>query len=219
MGDEVSELKIKILPPFWLTWWAFICYFILAIIILLYARHRLLKHEREKFRLQQIEQEARKNEEINNMKFRFFTNISHELRTPLTLIIAPLEDLLRNTEDNDEKKILQMMNRNAQRLLMLVNQLLDIRKGEMSKHKLSLGEGDIVTFIHGVCDSFLLMAEKKDIQFSFFSGVDNFSMAFDADKIGKIVMNLLSNAFKFTPHGGRINVMIDRIDNENILEI
>ncbi len=219
MGDEVSELKIKILPPFWLTWWAFICYFIFAIIILLYARHRLLKHEREKFRLQQIEQEARKNEEINNMKFRFFTNISHELRTPLTLIIAPLEDLLKNTEDNDEKKILQMMNRNAQRLLMLVNQLLDFRKGEMSKHKLSLGEGDIVTFIHGVCDSFLLMAEKKDIQFSFFSGVDNFSMAFDADKIGKIVMNLLSNAFKFTPHGGRINVMIDRIDNENILEI
>lgn len=219
MGDEVSELKIKILPPFWLTWWAFICYFIFAIIILLYARHRLLKHEREKFRLQQIEQEALKNEEINNMKFRFFTNISHELRTPLTLIIAPLEDLLKNTKDNDEKKILQMMNRNAQRLLMLVNQLLDFRKGEMSKHKLSLGEGDIVTFIHGVCDSFLLMAEKKDIQFSFFSGVDNFSMAFDADKIGKIVMNLLSNAFKFTPHGGRINVMIDRIDNENILEI
>lgn len=219
MGDEVSELKIKILPPFWLTWRAFICYFIFAIIILLYARHRLLKHEREKFRLQQIEQEARKNEEINNMKFRFFTNINHELRTPLTLIIAPLEDLLKNTKDNDEKKILQMMNRNAQRLLMLVNQLLDFRKGEMSKHKLSLGEGDIVTFIHGVCDSFLLMAEKKDIQFSFFSGVDNFSMAFDADKIGKIVMNLLSNAFKFTPHGGRINVMIDRIDNENILEI
>lgn len=219
MGNEVSELRIKILPPFWLTWWAFICYSVLAIIILLYARHRLLKHEREKFRLQQIEQETLKNEEINNMKFRFFTNISHELRTPLTLIIAPLEDLLKNTENNDEKKILQMMDRNAQRLLMLVNQLLDFRKGEMSKHRLSLGEGDIVTFIHGVCDSFLLMAEKKDIQFSFFSGVDNLSTAFDADKIGKIVMNLLSNAFKFTPHGGRINVMIDKIDNENILEI
>lgn len=219
MGDSISKLKIKILPPFWLSWWAFICYSILAILLLLYSRYRLLKHEREKFKLQQIEQEARKNEEINNMKFRFFTNISHELRTPLTLIIAPLEDLLKNTENNDEKKILQMMNRNAQRLLMLVNQLLDFRKGEMSKHKLSLGEGDIVTFIHGVCDSFLLMAEKKDIQFSFFSGVENFSMAFDADKIGKIVMNLLSNAFKFTPHGGRINVMIDRIDNENILEI
>ncbi|MDN0072466.1 two-component regulator propeller domain-containing protein [Bacteroides caecigallinarum] len=219
IGDKISELKIKILPPFWLSWWAFTCYTIIAVLLLLYFRYRLLKHEREKFRLQQIEQEARKNEEINNMKFKFFTNISHELRTPLTLIIAPLEDLIKNSEDSDEKKILQMMNRNAQRLLMLVNQLLDFRKGEMSKHKLSLSEGDIVTFIHGVCDSFLLMAEKKDIQFSFFSGVETFSMAFDADKIGKIIMNLLSNAFKFTPRGGRINVIIDRIENENILEI
>lgn len=219
MGDSISELKIKVLPPFWLSWWAFICYFIIGVIILLYARHRLLTHEREKFKLQQMEQEALKNEEINNMKFRFFTNISHELRTPLTLIIAPLEDLLKDTENDKDKKILQMMYRNAQRLLMLVNQLLDFRKGEMSKHKLSLSEGDIVTFIHGVCDSFLLMADKKNIQFSFFSGVENFSMAFDADKIGKIVMNLLSNAFKFTPHGGRVNVMIDKIDNENVLEI
>ena len=88
-----------------------------------------LKREREKFRMQQIEQEAARKEEINQMKFRFFTNISHELRTPLTLIIAPLEELLKKTaEDESQRNVLQLMYRNAQRLLMLVNQLLDFRK-------------------------------------------------------------------------------------------
>ena len=103
------------------------------------------------------------------------------------------------------------MYRNAQRLLHLVNQLLDFRKGEMSTHQLSLSEGDIISYVHSVCNSFLLMADKKHIQFSFFSGIDTFSMAFDADKVGKIVMNLLSNAFKFTPEGGRVTVMIEHV--------
>ena len=81
----------------------------------------------------------------------------------------------------------------------------------MSTHQLSLSEGDIISYVHSVCNSFLLMADKKHIQFSFFSGIDTFSMAFDADKVGKIVMNLLSNAFKFTPEGGRVTVMIEHV--------
>lgn len=171
----------------------------------------MLKREREKFHLQQIENEVAKNEEINNMKFRFFTNVSHELRTPLTLIISPLEGMLKETTDELQSTRLQLMYRNAQRLLHLVNQLLDFRKGEMSTHQLSLSEGDIISYVHSVCNSFLLMADKKHIQFSFFSGIDTFSMAFDADKVGKIVMNLLSNAFKFTPEGGRVTVMIEHV--------
>ena len=164
--------------------------------------------------MQQIEQEAERKEEINQMKFRFFTNISHELRTPLTLIIAPLEELLKKPENDAQKNTLQLMYRNAQRLLMLVNQLLDFRKGEMSGHHLFLSEGDIIAYIHEVCNSFLLMADKKHIQFSFFSSVESFSMAFDADKIGKVVMNLLSNAFKFTPEGGRVTIMLEYIEGE-----
>ena len=171
----------------------------------------MLKREREKFHLQQIENEVAKNEEINNMKFRFFTNVSHELRTPLTLIISPLEGMLKETTDELQSTRLQLMYRNAQRLLHLVNQLLDFRKGEMSTHQLSLSEGDIISYVHSVCNSFLLMADKKHIQFSFFSGIDTFSMAFDADKVGKIVMNLLPNAFKFTPEGGRVTVMIEHV--------
>ena len=203
-----------------MSWWAYLLYAVGLVIVLFLARYRMLKREREKFHLQQIENEVAKNEEINNMKFRFFTNVSHELRTPLTLIISPLEGMLKETTDELQSTRLQLMYRNAQRLLHLVNQLLDFRKGEMSTHQLSLSEGDIISYVHSVCNSFLLMADKKHIQFSFFSGIDTFSMAFDADKVGKIVMNLLSNAFKFTPEGGRVTVMIEHVaGTPDILEI
>ena len=190
VGVKEATLGIVVNPPFWMSWWAYLLYAIGLVVVLFLARYRMLKREREKFHLQQIESEAAKNEEINNMKFRFFTNVSHELRTPLTLIISPLEGMLKETTDELQSTRLQLMHRNAQRLLHLVNQLLDFRKGEMSTHQLSLSEGDIISYVHSVCNSFLLMADKKHIQFSFFSGIDTFSMAFDADKVGKIVMNL-----------------------------
>lgn len=220
VGIKEATLGIVVNPPFWMSWWAYLLYAVGLVIVLFLARYRMLKCEREKFHLQQIENEVAKNEEINNMKFRFFTNVSHELRTPLTLIISPLEGMLKETTDELQSTRLQLMYRNAQRLLHLVNQLLDFRKGEMSTHQLSLSEGDIISYVHSVCNSFLLMADKKHIQFSFFSGIDTFSMAFDADKVGKIVMNLLSNAFKFTPEGGRVTVMIEHVaGTPDILEI
>ena len=220
VGVKEATLGIVVNPPFWMSWWAYLLYAIGLVVVLFLARYRMLKREREKFHLQQIESEAAKNEEINNMKFRFFTNVSHELRTPLTLIISPLEGMLKETTDELQSTRLQLMHRNAQRLLHLVNQLLDFRKGEMSTHQLSLSEGDIISYVHSVCNSFLLMADKKHIQFSFFSGIDTFSMAFDADKVGKIVMNLLSNAFKFTPEGGRVTVMIEHVaGTPDMLEI
>ena len=219
-STDIAELRIVVHPPFWLSVWAFIFYTILVLGILVWIYSAILKREREKFRMKQIEQEAAKNEEINNMKFRFFTNISHELRTPLTLIIAPLEEILKETKDATKRKRLLLMYRNAQRLLMLVNQLLDFRKGEMNGHRLSLTEGDIVGYIHGVCDSFVLMADRKQIRFSFFSVMDRFPMAFDADKVGKVVMNLLSNAFKYTPEGGCVTVSLEHLaDAEEFLEI
>lgn len=220
VGIKEATLGIVVNPPFWMSWWAYLLYAVALAILFFLFRYRMLKHEREKFHLQQIENEVAKNEEINNMKFRFFTNVSHELRTPLTLIISPLEGMLKETTDELQITRLQLMYRNAHRLLHLVNQLLDFRKGEMSTHQLSLSEGDIISYVHSVCNSFLLMADKKHIQFSFFSGIDTFSMAFDADKVGKIVMNLLSNAFKFTPEGGRVTVMIEHVTGTpDILEI
>ncbi len=214
-GNEVSQLRIVIRPPFWMTWWAYTGYVALIVCILLLARRMILRHEREKYRLQQIEQESARKEEINQMKFRFFTNVSHELRTPLTLIISPLEELLKNTKDESQHTNLMLIYRNAHKLLLLVNQLLDFRKGEMSGHQLFLSEGEIVSYVREVCNSFLLMADKKHIRFPFFSAMEHFTMAFDADKIGKVMMNLLSNAFRFTPDGGCVTVMLEHIGGDN----
>jgi signal transduction histidine kinase/ligand-binding sensor domain-containing protein/DNA-binding response OmpR family regulator len=219
-GTKESTLKIIILPPFWMTPWAYIVYALLLLGILVIARNEILRRERNKFRIHQMEQEVQKNEEISQMKFRFFTNVSHELRTPLTLIISPLETMMKETIDRGHLDQIKMMHRNALRLLNLVNQLLDFRKSEVTGLKLNLSEGEIVEFIHTICNSFLMLSEKKNVHLTFFSAVDSLNMLFDEDKIGKVVMNLLSNAFKFTPEGGRVDVALELIQGTgDVLEI
>ena len=219
-GEEEARLKIVILPPFWLTSWAYLLYSLLLIGILCLAYVRVKRHERNKYRMRQIEEDARRNEELNQMKFRFFTNVSHELRTPLTLILSPLESLMKDVQDEQTAGKLKMIHRNALRLLNLVNQLLDFRKNEMVGSHLHLSEGDIVSFVQNICNSFLMLSEKKGVHLTFHSSVDSLNMAFDVDKIGKIVMNLLSNAFKFTPNGGLVTVSLGLLDGQpDMLEI
>ncbi len=218
-GHE-ARLKIVIRPPFWLTPWAYIAYALLLGGVLLLAYRQVKRRERNKYRIRQMEEDARRNEELNQMKFRFFTNVSHELRTPLTLIISPLESLIQHTGDAATAQKLQMIYRNAQRLLNLVNQLLDFRKNEMAGARLSLSEGDVVPFVQNICNSFLMLSEKKGVRFTFASSRPSLGMAFDADKLGKVVMNLLSNAFKFTPDGGSVSVALDVPDRQpEVLEI
>lgn len=222
-GDEEATLKIVIHPPFWLSIWAYIIYGLLVVAALILARHLVLRGERNKFKMQQMKQEAEKNQEITDMKLKFFTNISHELRTPLTLIISPLETLMKEYQSDDvlvDK--LNMVQRNATRLLNLVNQLLDFRKSDVSGHHLSLSDGDIISYINNICTSFTSLSEKKDVHLTFYSAVPSLNMSFDEDKIGKVMMNLLSNAFKFTHDGGRVDVAVDLIKdqvNQEILEI
>lgn len=219
-NDTPASLQLVVHPPFWMSPWAYGIYVLAIVACLWWSRYYLLKREREKFRIRQIELEAQQKEELNAVKFRFFTNISHELRTPLTLIISPLEKIIGEINEPVLRTQLEMIHRNAMRLLHLVNQLLDFRKGENGKNKLSLSEGDVIGYIHGVCDSFLQLAEEKHLHFSFFAGIDELTMAFDADKLNKIVMNLLSNAFKFTPDGGRVTVIIEKLDDDGgVLEI
>lgn len=219
-NGEEARLKIVIRPPFWLTPWAYLLYALLLAALLLLAYRQVKRRERNRYRIRQMEEDARRNEELNQMKFRFFTNVSHELRTPLTLIISPLESLIKHTADAATAQQLQMIYRNAQRLLHLVNQLLDFRKNEMAGAHLSLSEGDVVPFVQNICNSFLMLSEKKGVSFSFTSARPSLGMAFDADKLGKVVMNLLSNAFKFTPDGGRVAVSLDVPDRRpEVLEI
>ena len=208
-GTEEATLKIVILPPFWMTPWAYACYIFLLIGGLFLAFYAVQRRERNKFKIRQMEQDAQRAEEVNQMKFRFFTNVSHELRTPLTLIISPLEGMIKETKEEKQLDKLNLMHRNALRLLNLVNQLLDFRKNEMAGLHLSLSEGDIVAYVRNICSSFLILSEKKNVHLTFFTAVESLNMAFDEDKVGKIVMNLLSNAFKFTPDGGRVDVSLE----------
>jgi DNA-binding response OmpR family regulator/nitrogen-specific signal transduction histidine kinase len=167
------------------------------------------------FQLEQERQEAQRMRELDMLKIRFFTNVSHEFRTPLTLILTPLDKLLKHTPDPEQSRQLTLIHRNARRLLNLVNQLLDFRKMEVQEIKLTPSQGDIISFIKEVASSFSDLSEKKNIHFSFQSTISEFVTFFDSDKLEKILFNLLSNAFKFTPEQGSVTVGLELKELEN----
>jgi signal transduction histidine kinase/ligand-binding sensor domain-containing protein/CheY-like chemotaxis protein/AraC-like DNA-binding protein len=147
---------------------------------------------------------------INQLRLRFFTNISHEFRTPLTLILDPLESLMESLKnDKQTLQTLKLINRNAQRLLHLINQLMYFRKIETGKMELRVVQGDLEAFLKEVFDSFLDLAGHNKIQYSFSSDNTPLHTWFDPEKIENIFYNLLSNAFKFTPEGGQISMKVD----------
>ncbi|WP_297100420.1 substrate-binding domain-containing protein [uncultured Draconibacterium sp.] len=148
-------------------------------------------------------------EKITQEKLKFFTNISHEFRTPLTLIVGPLEDLLKTSDlpDNIYKRV-SLMHKNSLRLLQLINQLMDFRKIENSKMKLQAGHYDVVKFLSDIHESFLSLAENRQINLIFDTNLSQLKAWFDWDKLDKVVFNLVSNAFKFTPTGGTIIIKL-----------
>jgi DNA-binding response OmpR family regulator len=157
--------------------------------------------------------------ELDQMKTRFFTNVSHEFRTPLSLILTPLERMIRTDEEPARHSQYQLIHRNARRLLNLVNQLLDFRRMEVHELKLHTTEGDIVQFIEETAGSFTDIAEKKQIRFSYSASLKNLHTQFDHDKLERIVFNLLSNAFKFTPENGTVSVEINTIGNREVASL
>lgn len=167
----------------------------------------MIEKQRVKYEIQIREDSIKKTREMNELKLNFFTNVSHELRTPLTLIISPLVTMIRDEGDPEKRRKLELIHRNATRLLNLVNQILDFRKFDQNKEKLSLARMDIVSFVDNICNSFRILANNK-VNLSFESYTSKLLMTFDADKVGKIVNNLLSNAYKFTPDGGSITVRL-----------
>jgi signal transduction histidine kinase/ligand-binding sensor domain-containing protein/DNA-binding response OmpR family regulator len=214
-NEDPAILVFSILPPFWKTKTAFVLYALLFLGALLLARWLILVNERINFRIQQERQEAHRMHELDMMKIKFFTNVSHEFRTPLTLILTPLEKMLKNTGEGEQKNQYQLIHRNARRLLNLVNQLLDFRKMEVEEIKFNPSEGDIVKFVREVFYSFSDLSEKKNIRFTFQSAVQELETLFDQDKVEKILFNLLSNAFKFTPENGSVAVELT-IRNEDV---
>lgn len=201
-----SPLKITVLPPFWKSRWAMLLYLLACGAALFFARRMVLERQRLKFEAEQEHREAERVQQLDNLKTKFFTNISHEFRTPLTLIMAPIEKLILRTEDAKSRNQLIFIHRQSRRLLMMVNQLLDFRKMEFQKIEAKRSWGELISFIRDLGNSFGDMAENKKIDYQVQVESPSFYTWFDQDKVYKVISNLVSNAFKFTPEGGKISL-------------
>lgn len=160
-----------------------------------------------------LAEQARKLSELDEIKSKFFTNISHEFRTPLTLIIAPIKSLLEKNKNPELNFELEIINNNAQRLLRLINQLLDLSKIDKKSMKLNLKRGNFVSFVRNIFNAFSSYAVDKNIEMDF-SSVNEIIIPFDDEKIEKIIINIISNALKFTSEKGKITLNIENIENQ-----
>jgi signal transduction histidine kinase/ligand-binding sensor domain-containing protein/DNA-binding NarL/FixJ family response regulator len=214
-NHEIRRLEIRVMPPPWRSWWAYLIY-AGGIALMVYSLIHFLRL-RHKIQLQEIAKEQQ--DELLEMKLRFFTNITHEFRTPLTLILGPLQQLLKNQVHAPEiGRQLSMIDRNAQRLLSLVNQILTFRTLATDHESMRIRKNDAADFLEGVFVSFRETARLRDIRFEFYNKIGKTELWLDHDKMEKVFFNLLSNAFKFTTNGGRITVWLEEDDdNERVV--
>ena len=205
-----AVLVIHIKPPFWRSVWAIMLYAILIIGVAWYWRRRVLAKTEKKLHYAEERLHTQQQHEMDEMKLSFFTNISHEFRTPLTLIITPVEDLLNKNKNNDERKLLEIIRRNALQLLDLVNQLLDFRKLDVQHQKASLTRGDMVHFVKDQAASFVELMERKHITFTVDTALKELYLPFDSKMMSRVLSNVLSNAWKFTPSEGHIKLSLEK---------
>lgn len=200
-NEKGASVQILVKPPWWKTWWAYSIYGMLIVALFMWYRQNLINRERLKNDLKLEHLELTKMQEMDKLKSYFFTNISHEFRTPLTLILSPIRDMVAGNFKGDVNKQYQMVIRNGERLLRLINQLLDLSKLGAGSMKLKASQVDIVQFLKPIVSSFDSYAQRLSIRFSFEHPAEPIMVYLDADKFEKIITNLLSNAFKFTRAG------------------
>lgn len=221
-NEDPVSLVIVIHPPWWATIRAYLLYgLIIAGIITLVWRQQLRRiHMRNELKMKVFE--AQKLKEVDGMKSRFFANISHEFRTPITLVLGPLEKWSKQIQDKAAQKDFALIRRNVQRLQRLINQLLDLSRLEAGKMELQKRPEDVKLMINHFVQSFESHAAMKEIMLSLKCETDEISASVDRDKIEKVIYNLLSNALKFTPAGGRVfvslNIVNDRIEGSDFSE-
>ena len=206
-GNE-AQLKITVTPPFWASWYAYTIYALMVVAIIYFYRRRLVKANKRKLEEQRLHMEQQQAVQMNEMKLRFFTNISHDFRTPLTLIITPLQVMISEVKDESLLKKLKSIQKNAGQLLALVNQLLDFRKLDVGAETLKLTMGNFCHFVKEVAVSFADYAAERNITLNIEEQIGQCFCQFDRDKIRKILTNLMSNAFKYSPDGGKVTLVI-----------
>jgi len=208
-GKHPRMLKLKVLPPFWKTWWAYFLYFLFLVILMWAFRRFILVSAdfRNKIQIEKLEQSKIK--EINQIKLEFFTNISHEFKTPLTLILGPLKSLIDRVDiEGSARDSLMIMDRNANHLFRLINQVMDFRKADMQQLEVETSEGDLVDFSRQMLRSFHVLAHEKSLTLHFESEENELVGYFDWDKLEKIFNNLVSNSIKYTPPRGSVSLEI-----------
>lgn len=203
-NDEGYTITVIIQPPFWATWWfrSLAAAVIIAAIIIFYRFKRKLE-------IRRIEEQKR--EEMHKVQLQFFTNISHEIRTPLSLILGPIEKLQKDDPKSPATHSYQVIHKNATRLLHLVNELMDFRKSESGVLKLHVMPGNIDSFLEEISEEFSELVQQKNIRFHCKSNHTYPEPWFDRQVLEKIMINLISNSFKYTPDGGSITV--ETLDN------
>ncbi|WP_378181281.1 two-component regulator propeller domain-containing protein [Aquimarina sp. SS2-1] len=219
-NNTSTKLRISVEPAPWRSPMAFLGY-ALIIIGALFGLNQINKAKtRLKHKLDLEHLENIKKEEMNRSKLEFFTNISHEFRTPLALIIAPLQQLIENYQGSNKMyKRLLVIERNADQLLKLINQLLDFRKFENKHSKLEVAEGNLVKYLKEIYLSFNEFAKAGSYTYTFETSSEVIKVYFDRYKLERVFYNLISNAFKYTPEGGEINIRIFQEDDKAIIEI
>lgn len=209
-NPQAASLQVTITPPLYKTWWAYLIYITLTVCAIIATfRHAQRKRERERA------------DELHKERIQMFTNFSHELRTPLTLIINPLNDLLERVSFSPEvKDILLLIKKNTQRMLLLVNSLMDIQKYEAGKSDLQKSRFDFVPFIKEIYHSFESIAGNRNIKFTLIDKLPRPYFVFlDQTEIEKVFFNLLSNAFKFTPAEGEISILTRALSQQECKEL
>ncbi|MFN3873176.1 MAG: two-component regulator propeller domain-containing protein [Ignavibacterium sp.] len=206
-------LRLIIDPPWWNTWWSYIIYGLMFLTALYLIRRYEMNRMKLKnqLKLEKITIDSLRN--LDQLKSQFFANISHEFRTPLTLILGQIENVMSSSIETKEKGKLQVANRNARRLLTLINQLLDLSKIEAGSMKLSTEQHNLISFIKSLFYSFESLSESHNITLRFEANKDYVPVLFDPEKMEKIFYNLISNAIKFTPDKGEIKITINQFDS------
>lgn len=219
-NTKITAIHILVKPAPWLSWWAFALYALMVLMALYYFISNQKAKTRLKYALDLEQLENEKNEENNKAKLDFFTNISHEFRTPLTLILGPLQTILSDYKGSSKmyKKLLVVEN-SAKHLLQLINRLMDFRKLESKLFKLEAAEGNIVKFLKEIFLSFTEFAKDGNYNFNFYTSQDEILVYYDRYKLERVFYNLISNAFRYTPKNGSINIRIKQENNSIIISI
>ena len=207
-SSDVKELTVKVHPVWYLSPLAVMVYCVLFLFIC----YMVFLQVKEHFKTKRIFEKHRQEEELNEARIQFFMNISHEIRTPMTLILSPLMKLMKQDQDEAHQRSYSLMYQNSQRILRLINQLMDARKIEKGQFRLKYHKVEMVGFVNNLYELFETTARNRGITFCFVHDMERMDVCVDPQNFDKVIMNLLSNAFKFTPDGGDITIELKEVD-------